>query len=104
MTFCCICPVERLFQVYSKNQPAYWDSICLVPLFRGRIILVKSLSVLIAHCPEIFWEEGLSDSLRNAPLKSFVGLYKISHHITVVFCVMISQKKIGSEIFEWFSY
>jgi hypothetical protein len=29
----------------------------LVPLFHGGNILAKSLSVLIAHCPEIFWKE-----------------------------------------------
>jgi len=32
-------------------------SLALVMLFYGENILVKSLSVLSAHCPEIFWEE-----------------------------------------------
>jgi hypothetical protein len=29
----------------------------MAPLFYGGNVLVKLLSVLIAHCPEIFWEE-----------------------------------------------
>jgi hypothetical protein len=29
----------------------------LASVFRGGNILVKSLSVLIGHCPDIFWEE-----------------------------------------------
>jgi len=31
--------------------------LALAPLFHGGNVLVKSLSGLIAHCPEIFWEE-----------------------------------------------
>jgi hypothetical protein len=39
-------------------------------LSHGENFLVKSLSVLIAHCPEILGR-NLSDSLRNAPLKTY---------------------------------
>jgi len=39
---------------------------------------------------------------RHTTHHSFVGLYKISHHITTVFCNTISPK-IGSDIFEWFT-
>jgi len=34
-----------------------WTPFALVPLFHGGNFMVKSLSVLIAHCTEIFWEE-----------------------------------------------
>jgi len=42
----------------------------MVLLFHGENFLVKSLSVLIAHCLEILGS-SLSDSLRNAPLKTY---------------------------------
>ena len=32
-------------------------SFTLVSLFHGGNILVKSVSVLISHCPQILWEE-----------------------------------------------
>ena len=57
MTFCYVLPVEHLFLVSSNNQPAYWNSTCLSTTFPGGNVLVKSLSVLIPYCPEIFWEE-----------------------------------------------
>jgi len=58
-------------------------------LFHSGNVLVKSLTVLIAHCPEMLGR-SLSDSLRNAPLKTYYtpqlfGLYKNGHHITTVF-------------------
>jgi len=57
MTFSLFC----LWNVSSKfpaiiSQHA-GNSLALVLLFHGGNILVKSLSVLIAHCPEIFWGE-----------------------------------------------
>jgi hypothetical protein len=46
----------------SSKCPAIFNqhtgtSLALASLFRGGNILVKSLSVLIGHCPEIFWED-----------------------------------------------
>jgi len=38
-------------------------------LFHGENVLVKSPSMLIAHCPEVLGR-SLSDNLRNAPLKT----------------------------------
>ena len=68
----------------------------LVLLYHGGNKLVKLRSMLITHFPKTFWEE-LSESLRNAPLKTqqphtFVEFYKIRHHIVIVFCLIISQK------------
>jgi hypothetical protein len=51
MTFCYILPVERLFYVFSNNQLSYRHSTCFGTA--GGNVLVKSRSVLIAHCPEI---------------------------------------------------
>ena len=53
MTFCYILPLEPFFCVSSNN----WLALALVPLFHGGNFLVKSLSLLIAHCPKFFWEE-----------------------------------------------
>jgi len=33
------------------------NPLALIPLFRGGNVLVKSLSLLIPHCPEILGEE-----------------------------------------------
>jgi hypothetical protein len=55
MTFCHILPMERLFKVSPISQHS-GTPLALVPLFHGGND-VKSLSMLISHCPEIFWEE-----------------------------------------------
>ena len=47
-----ILPAKGLCYMSGNNQP-----LVLVPLLHGGNVLVKSLSVLIAKCPEIFWEE-----------------------------------------------
>jgi len=41
----------------------------LVPLFESGNVLVKSLSVLIAHCPRHSWQK--TESLRNPPLTTY---------------------------------
>ena len=57
MILCHILPVGRLFYVFSNNQPAYWGLHLPWYCFHGGTVLVKSLSMLIAHCPESFREE-----------------------------------------------
>jgi hypothetical protein len=48
------------------------NPLALVALFfHGANAMVKSRSVLIAHGHEIFWEEVLSESVRDAPLKTY---------------------------------
>jgi len=39
-------------------------------LFHGENALLKSLAMLIAHCPEVLGRSP-SDNLRNAPLKTY---------------------------------
>ena len=91
----------------SNNLPAYWDSTCLGIAFPwwkcpGEITLHAYHSL-----PHDFLVRNLSESLRNATLKthytphSFVGLFKIIHHITIVVYFMISLK-ICSDIVECF--
>ena len=55
----------------SNNQQHTATPLFLVPPFRGGNIQVKSLSVLIAHCLETFWEEGLRENLQNTRLKTY---------------------------------
>jgi len=43
----------------------------LVLFFHGGDVLVKLLSVLIARCPEIFWEKLWARALRSVPLKTY---------------------------------
>jgi hypothetical protein len=84
--------------VFSDNQPAYWDSTCLVPAFPcwkypGEIAVRVHLSL-----PRDFLGRRLSESSEmhlcgyTTP-HSFVRLFKISHFITIVSCLMIFKKK-----------
>jgi hypothetical protein len=55
----------------------------LEPLFGGGNILMKSLSLLTAHCPEILWEEVPVTveemyGSRHITLHSFVEMYMVS--------------------------
>ena len=57
MTSCYILPVERPFCVSAITSQHTGTPLAMAPLFHGGNFLVKLLSVLIAHCAEIFWEE-----------------------------------------------
>jgi hypothetical protein len=79
--------------------------LALVPLFHGRNILVKLLSVLIAHCHEFSGKMSKLES-KKYTFKDILHpvafeLYKISHHTTIAFSLMISRKT-GSNIFNHF--
>jgi hypothetical protein len=92
--------IRLIFSLHIGNSLAH------VPPFYGANVLVKSLSVFIAHCPEDFWEEISMrfyeiNFWRRITAHSFVGFYKISQRITVDFCLTISQK-IGSNFFNYF--
>jgi hypothetical protein len=69
----------------------------LVPLFRGGNYLVKSLSVIIDHRPEIFWE-GVSLKVKEMHLEEHstphdvVKLNKISYLITIASCLLVSSQ------------
>jgi hypothetical protein len=102
-------PFYKCPAIFSQHNGTLF---ALVSLFCGGNILVKSLSLLIGHCPETFWEE-VCNSLRNAILKTsyipqfFLGLYKITHHITIILCLMIpppppKKKKLAETFFSDF--
>jgi hypothetical protein len=55
MTFCYILPVERHFQVFSNNQPAYWNSKYLGTAFPWWKFPGEIAGH--AHRSEILWEE-----------------------------------------------
>jgi len=90
--------VERPFYVSSNNQPAYWNSTCLITAFPcwkcpGEIAVRAHLSL-----PREFLGRSLSESWEmhlcgHATSHSFERLCKIGHLIAIVFCPMISPPK-----------
>jgi hypothetical protein len=51
----CLWNVSPIYpEIFSQHTGI---PLVFVPLFHGGNILMKLLSVFVAHCPEIFWEE-----------------------------------------------
>jgi len=57
MTFCYILLLEVSSKCSAVIVHHTRTSRALVLLYHGGNILMKLLSVLITHCPKIFWEE-----------------------------------------------
>ena len=72
--------------------------LALVLLFHCGDVLVKSLSVIIAHCPEIFWGKSLTNKCTLHYLSYFCRFVQVQPPYSfLLYC----PPKIGSDIFEW---
>ena len=101
--------LRAVFCLWNVSSHGPWiisqhtgTSFALVPLFHGGNVLVK---VCVSLTPPRFsWKKSKWESKKwtfKDILHAIMGLYRIRHHIMIVFCLMISQKLVVTS-FYWF--